>query len=870
MWVGVDRPHMHVRWAKPPIAASLALLMVLSGWAAIPAAPIATGDRSHFELRISTLGSEPAFLPASYGESWAVRSGFNATDLNLLSTSSPAVGTVSVELTLWPSDPAMFTARAAGAPSMSTAQIADAYGVSPSEYQGLIAYFESFGLSVAQGSPIRLSLLLDGSASSVGAAFNTQLRQAEVAGHSVQFPTSIPRLPTSLEALVEAVSGLSSGSVQFTIPFVQSAPARARGAAGSPSAITPNDIHVMYGLDGLYNYSGSAHWASNQGIAVVLWGSGYNPGDLSTFFSQEYPSEFPPAKWAAYPVNGAPSPSPNAVNDPSNSTQELTLDIEWSASEAPGATIDAVYAKDGPASDGYSPTDADMEAAINEAVNNIPGVRVISMSFGSLDGGDPSFEAALSQDFAVADQRSITVLAASGDNGGTTKGQPGCGGGPAPQFPAASPWVIAVGGTAPVLQQGPFGTVTGIASEPAWDDSGGGYSTSLAAPTWQNVGSAGQMIQANGGHRGIPDVAGPAARNLFYYNGMLDYGSGTSFGTPMWAGLIAEMNAIRGAPLGFITDRLYQIAATQGGSGSDGLVDVSAGSTCLTTATAGWDAATGWGSPRAEPLYEHIAGTFVDVTLNASATSVAPGGSLTIAVGVTNATSHRAIGSLPVSFAMTGSFPGPCTGTLASSSNASTDSTGSANVTMTVPSCYLGSTVAISATVDSGGYLGGASTSVGINLLGLAGLIALSETFPYNVLLFALIMAVAIGIGLWIGGRRKPSGPPARSPPAAPAGAVAGTTIRPPPPPAAPRGPGTSAVVPAHPSPAPPPTVLPTPNEPPPVASDASVVGTPITATATAAASPELPSRPSTVSPRRRPAAKKSAEPGAGGGSSPP
>jgi kumamolisin len=741
-------------------------------------------------------------VPAALFAPWADRAGFNATDVAEAQRTVAATGNATVELTLWPSSPALYAAPPAGGPPMTSAQIASAYGPSVSQYEALERYFGSDGLSITP-SPDRLSLEVSGPTGRLGAAFQTTLEDGISNGQTVMFPDRVPTLPPSLAPLVEAVSGLSTDLSRFVLPLAP-VPSPAAHPSQSASPITPNDIHVIYGLNDLYNYSGSAHWATGQGLAVVLWGSGYDPQDISTFLSQIYPSDFPQPKINDYPVDGAPSPSPGAINDPSNASQELTLDIEWAVSEAPGATIDVVYAPDGPSSDGYSPTDATMEAAINEAINSVPGVTVLSMSFGSLDGGDPPFQVALSQDFAVAAQKDITVVAASGDSGGMVKGQPQCSGGTAPQFPAASPEVLAVGGTAPVLSQNAFGTVTGLASEPAWDDSGGGYSTDYPAPSWQLVGSAAGQIRANGGDRGIPDVAGPAATNLFYYNGGLDYGSGTSFATPMWAGLIAEMDAVRGAPLGFLTDRLYALAGGPSGAAAAGLADITGGSTCITSAGPGWDAATGWGTPRAEPLYEHIAGTYVDVNLSASPSSVGPGGTVAVSAVVTNTTSHRPIDALSVDLAMSGSFPGPYTGTLSTVSNATTNALGATNVTMTIPSCYLGSSVSITATVDSGGYLGDNSTTVGINLLGLAGLIALSETFPYNVAFFAVIMAVALGIGLWFG-RRRPARRAAAGPPAPPA-----TTAR-----------MTPAPVPtAAPPPPPPPARTPVPNPPPPRPSD--------------------------------------------------
>ncbi|MCI4370561.1 MAG: S53 family peptidase, partial [Thermoplasmata archaeon] len=470
----------------------------------------------------------------------------------------------------------------------------------------------------------------------VGAAFGTTERAGVFGDQPVVFAATAPTLPAPYASEVAAVSGLTSALSDFTLPLETFAgPATPLSGSVLPAQgqtttqVTPSAVHLIYGMDALYNYSGSSHWATGVGIVLLLWGDGYDPNDISTFFSTQYPSEFPAPSIHYYPVDGAPAPSAAALSDPSTGPQELTLDIEWAGSSAPGASLDAVYAPDGPSTNGYSPTDPSMEDALNTAIDNVAGAKVVSMSFGTLDGADVSFQSAFTTSFHEALLKGITLLAASGDNGGTSSGAKNCGGTLAPQFPAASPDVVAVGGTAPVLSVNAFGTVTGLESEPAWNLSGGGFSTDYAAPSWQMVGSAAAPIRTANGMRGEPDVAGPASDNVFYYHGGTAYGEGTSFATPMWAGLIAEMDAVRGSPLGFVTPHLYAVGASEPTSGSQGLVLITQGGNCLGGAVDGWDTATGWGSPRALPLFESIAGTYAQIALGASPQPVAPGGTLT-------------------------------------------------------------------------------------------------------------------------------------------------------------------------------------------------------------------------------------------------
>jgi kumamolisin len=726
-----------------------------------------------------------AELPAALLAGPSIRMGFNTAIAQAVPTPAPATGTVTTVLTLWPSSSSFYLTPGPGTPALTTAEVANQYGLSPAQYTALESYFLSRGISVVHAWPDRLFLTIAGPATAVGPAFGTTEMAGVYQGRPVVFASSVPSLPSPFREEVAAASGLTSDLSHFTLPFVSLPnPTQPLATSAGPlqgrttSTVVPTAVHAMYGFDALYNYSGSSHWATGIGIALLLWGDGYAPSDLASFFSSSYPSQFPAPTIRYYPVDGAPTPSAAAFNDPSTGPQELTLDIEWAGSAAPGATLDAVYAPDGPASNAYSPTDQSMEDALFEAVSTVSGVKVLSMSFGTLDGADAAFQAAFSNSFHEATLKGITILAASGDTGGTaTKG---CRGEVAPQFPSTSPQVVAVGGTAPLLQENAFGSVTGLESEPAWNLSGGGYSLSYPAPSWQLVGTAAPPIRASG-MRGGPDVAGPSSQNVFYFHGKVTYGQGTSFSTPMWAGLIAEMDAVRGTPLGFVTPHLYAVGAAQATSARSGLVDITQGGNCLGPAGTGWDTSTGWGSPRALPLFEQIAGTYVAVNLSASPRPVAPGGVLTADVRASNASSGRGLAALTVFVELDAlGYSGPCGGVLATA-NGPTDANGTFSVGVPVPGCYFGTQVSLSVTVSANGYYGSNQTAVPVNLDGLSGVLAALQQYPYNVIGFVLIMVAATAVGLLVSARHKRRLQARRRPPAVPGGAAGGSTTSPPP-----------------------------------------------------------------------------------------
>ncbi len=775
------------RWIT---SASLALLaaMVLPGLGA----GIAAGSTPPSGL--STPVTNPALaLPSALSAPWADRVGYVAGMHADAPVPVSAQATIQLFVTLWPRNLSMFALLPAGIAPLTSAEFVQQYSPSAAEYQSILDYFEQHGLSILHTWPDRLSLTVQGPASSVGSAFGTTLFQGRVAGAPVQYPLTVPTLPSALESEISSVSGLSSGFTQFSLPLEPVAASLltsdhlSTDLGSTTTEVTPSGAHGAYGLDALYNLSGSFHSATGQSIVLLLWGDGYNPSDLSTFFARYYPSEYPAQPTVVpYPIDGAPEPSAGAVDDPSGGPQELTLDIEWAGSMAPGATLDAVYAPDGPAPS-YSPNDTPMEDALSYAVNTLTP-SVISMSFGLGESEDPSFQAAYTTLFAEAEDKGITVLSASGDDGGSVLSHGSCTPTPEVEFPASSPDVIAVGGTEPTLNVSLSGQVTGIATQPAWNRSGGGLSQDYVAPSWQLVGSAATVIGTGG--RGVPDVAGPAADNMLFYNGQVEQLAGTSFATPMWAGLVAELDAVRGSPLGFVTPRLYALAALEEHSGGSiqAFSGVTAGGNCLHSAQAGWNLVTGWGTPRALLLYAALTSTFVSLSVNPSPTSVFPGGSTTVTVTVKNATSGQPIKGVPLTLTFSSStgYTGPCGGSFGNAT-VITNATGTAVVRLSVPFCYFGGQADVSVTLLSDGLFGQASATVTVSLIAGNGLVTLLTSYPVNLFFFAFIVVIAVVAGLLLTRRtkrRRARPPVAPYTPGAPPGAVQNWVTPPPTPPA--------------------------------------------------------------------------------------
>jgi subtilase family serine protease len=210
----------------------------------------------------------------------------------------------------------------------------------------------------------------------------------------------------------------------------------------------------------------------------------------------------------------------------------------------------------------------------------------------------------------ITTQQGFTVVSGSGDNGATdwaniaaTALSPN----PTVNFPADVPWVTAVGGTTLHNTQDALNRVSAY-NESAWSGSGGGVSKFFAEPAFQkNMSSSLQSQLA--GQRGLPDIAGdanPETAMINYIFGNWTQVGGTSASTPFWAGIVAIANQMAGHPLGFINPALYQLAASP--NAQKDFRDITSGSNDVDNgdihvkgfhAIPGWDAVTGWGSPRA-------------------------------------------------------------------------------------------------------------------------------------------------------------------------------------------------------------------------------------------------------------------------------
>lgn len=446
------------------------------------------------------------------------------------------------------------------------------HGADAADIAAIKKFAATHGLAVVEEHAGRRTVVLSGNVAQFNAAFGVDLQQFEHSGGTYRGRTGPVHLPDELNGVVEAVLGLDNRPQAK--PHFRSRPPHGNvqwhAAADSSASYTPTQIASLYKFP----------TGKGQGecIALIELGGGFRSRDLKTYFSALNIAA--PNVTAVSVDHGKNHPT----GDPNGPDGEVMLDIEVAGAVAPAARIVVYFAPN---------TDAGFLDAITHAVHDTANKpSVISISWG---GPESSWTqqslTAFDQAFQDAAAIGITVCAASGDNGsgdGVNDGSDHV------DFPASSPYALACGGTN--VQTG-AGRIT---AETVWNDGpnggagGGGVSSFFALPPWQEgltvttrQGAAGALRM-----RGVPDVAGDADPQSGYdvrVDGTDTVIGGTSAVAPLWAGLIALINATKGSPVGYVHPQLYKNPAA--------FNDVTQGDNGDFAASAGWDACTGLGSP---------------------------------------------------------------------------------------------------------------------------------------------------------------------------------------------------------------------------------------------------------------------------------
>jgi len=339
----------------------------------------------------------------------------------------------------------------------------------------------------------------------------------------------------------------------------------AHAAASSVSGLGPSDLQSAYNLA-----SAAASNGAGETVAIVDAFNDPTAGsDLATYRSQYGLSACTVAGGCLTIASQTGSTSSLPADDTSSDdwSGEVSLDLDMVSSVCPLCNIDLVEAN--------SDNDADLGAAVNEAV--ALGAKYISNSYG---GSESSSET--SEDSSYYDHPGVVVTASAGDSGYGV------------EYPAASPYVTAVGGTSLSSDSSTRGW-----TESVWSGSGSGCSSYESQPSWQT--SLLSSLSLTGcSNRVVADVAavadpntGVAVYDTDLSNGGWNVYGGTSAASP----IIAATYALAGTPGSSDNPAQYPYNDTSAlynvSSGSNG----SCSPTWLCTGQSGYNGPTGLGTP---------------------------------------------------------------------------------------------------------------------------------------------------------------------------------------------------------------------------------------------------------------------------------
>jgi subtilase family serine protease len=606
-------------------AALFSVGLLASGFAAVGGAAAASGATSGTTANSATVDAPSSASASSFAPA-AARA--HASGPVAASTSV----TFDLDLALSNATGAQNIVRAVSDPSsasyhhyLTDAQWEATYGPSQKEVTTAENWLSTHGFSVGSVPSDRLFVPATGTAAQVDKAFGTTLGYYEVNGNQVWMAKTPPTVPTAVSGVVSGLVGLNEylATPDLTLE-ANAATATAAPYSGEPAppagyrnpqpcssywgqkkdtadssslyapytsplpydicGYTPSQVQSAYGLT-----SSMAAGDNGTGVAIAIVDAYDSPTLLSD--AQEYFTRNDPSN----PLSNSQffNDKPSSVDDQAECGgggwyDEQALDVEASHTMAPGADILFVGGQDC--------TNTGLLDALQTAITS--GASVVSDSWGDTLGDlldDAATKTAYDDTFMMADATGVSVLFSAGDSGDNFAST----GLAAPDYPPASPFITAVGGTAleigkngnraneygwsagtQELCAGETTTNCGTATTPVGTlgyDAGGGGGTSYyyTEPYYQDnvVPSAltlrNEAIFGPTPLRVEPDISMDADAQTGFLIGLTQtYGTttkygefkegGTSLASPLLAGVIADTDQEAGMSLGFLNPTLYK------------------------------------------------------------------------------------------------------------------------------------------------------------------------------------------------------------------------------------------------------------------------------------------------------------------------
>ena len=481
------------------------------------------------------------------------------------------------------------------------------FGPAAGEASKVESWLRAEGFTGVQASPQRSYVRATAAASTIDAAFRTQLQvyrasAAVNAGPYALRANSGPvSLPSSLAGGVLGVTGLDNAGPILPLDYQSAAPG---GEPVSPAAATAGPTapcsqyygqHLASGLPVHFGetefptevcgYSasqlraayGSTTQAAGRGQTIALVELGLTKGMFLTL--QDYAA-----------ANGMPAPSTqrytelslgkgSACGDPFDVEEQL--DVESSYDMAPAATQLVV------GGDSCNDGDFGLQGLFDAdlAVINGSGAHPLaSVASNSWEGGDESqapFLTSIEHAYLLqAAAEGVGMYFSSGDGSGV-------------ETPSSDPFAIAVGGT--TLGVGETGnrlfetgwsTGVSVLNDGKWvfqgeqGAAGGGPSVLWKEPGYQQGVVPASLARAPGNRGGsvrvVPDISADADPFTGFAVGLLTFRNnkhlpplfresdigGTSLSAPTVAGIVTAAQQGQSGPFGFINPAIYQLAGT--------------------------------------------------------------------------------------------------------------------------------------------------------------------------------------------------------------------------------------------------------------------------------------------------------------------
>lgn len=413
-------------------------------------------------------------------------------------------------------------------------------------------------------------------------------------------PYSLPEDIAAVVALVDNIAVFPSlRTLQFNNLGEATWDNYCPGGKSCAGKITPNITAQLYKTASL---TADFKVAAGNGVAVAEFqGQKYTEKDLETF-----------STGCNIPLLDVIDVTGKAKGFLSSGVETM-LDLEYIGGNGLKIPLSNYYS--------YQYSLLDFATSINAQTKDAP--LVYSVSYGNDEKQQVStdFMDQVNTAFMGSGAMGFSVLFASGDQG--VWGRSGESDGVFnPDFPGASPYITTVGGTdfdnrAPSLAD---------YTEQCATDGGGGFSNTFAAPAYQTDAVKGFITAAtaagtlppqkyfNSTGRAYPDLSanfGAVVPYCVLANRIWEGVGGTSASCPVVAHGIAILNNIQltdgKKPLGFLNPWIYQTLAAH----KDAFVDITkgknnAGSGEGFTATAGWDACSGAGTPDFARLAQYL------------------------------------------------------------------------------------------------------------------------------------------------------------------------------------------------------------------------------------------------------------------------